>query len=403
MDDDLLKIIELIKECNINELKKYKHVNINRSDNGRCWFDEISSNTDTTNKLKLIKYILSNFMVDINLENRYGETLLFHLYEDSDIEIIEYLSNVLDFNKKDINNKKLYDYAVEYKSEKLIAYLRRKTRIDNRQLLFEAILQGNVDDINNCISFGENVIGFFKYSDLSKNEITNLKSTLDNFDKVGYSSITDFSDFLISIGEMSLPTSLEIERFKVFIQLIGDRINNKCYMLKKMFNIEFLMFGEINLLYPRNSRCLIHNICETGSIDLLNIFLLNKPNCLARTSENTTSLHICTKRNDDKMLRVLIDNINVKVNNIKTKTTVKTALHYAVTANNINIVDMLIEYGEDLNAKDINGECVVMYALTQRKTEIFSHLVKNHNIENFRNQMKSLLYDEPPLKKTNFI
>lgn len=404
MEDDLLKVIEIVKECNIEELNNYRYVNINRSVNGKCWFDKISFIQNKEMKLELIKYVLSTFIIDINLENEDGETLLFHLYEDSDIEIIEYLSEVIDFHHTDRNNKTLYDYTIEYNSIKLIGYLRDKMKGYSRKTkLFKAMMKGSVSNINKCILDGDNVIGYFKYSELSDEESYNLNVFIDNINNVYYSQIIDFSSFLLLISMLSLPIHLEVERFRVFIKGINYGIDDRCDTLTRRFNLDSLMFDDINLLYAKNSRCLIHNICLTNNLELVNIFLSKNPNCLMRMMDSGTALHLCTKRGREKMLKLFVDNVRFKLNNIKIKKTDKTPLHCAVFNNNINAVKILMEYGEDLNAKDARGECVITYALSQNKIEIHNYLMKICEAENHKRKMEQLLYDESPMKRNREI
>ena len=144
-----------------------------------------------------------------------------------------------------------------------------------------------------------------------------------------------YEDILKELKKLSMN-----ERFKKFVELLN---NNTCNMEKA--NIILKSFKSINYINDRGETALIIACKRKGLIDIVKL-LLDTKNCnldIADKNDNTALTYACSNGYYD-IVKLLLEN-GAKVNfGYK----IQSPLCEAAGLRNINMVELLIQYGADV-------------------------------------------------------
>lgn len=124
---------------------------------------------------------------------------------------------------------------------------------------------------------------------------------------------------------------------------------------------------------PENSDLTaIHLAAQANDLDALNRALKQGVNVNALTKDGWTALHFAAYKGFEDIVRALLD---AKVNvNIQGKLYNRTALHYAVHQNNLEIVKIILAYNPDLSLIDKGEETAYQVAKRNGFAEIAAEL-----------------------------
>lgn len=129
----------------------------------------------------------------------------------------------------------------------------------------------------------------------------------------------------------------------------------------------------------------IFDIARKGTVEQAQQFLKANPNDItALNADGNSALLLAVYRGNNQVAQFLIDN-GAEINGI---TKMGTPLMAAVVKGNIVAAKMLLEKKADVNATDSNGMSALIYASTFKNYEIVSELIKvgaNFNQKDNRN------------------
>ena len=101
--------------------------------------------------------------------------------------------------------------------------------------------------------------------------------------------------------------------------------------------------------------------------------LLDKADVNARNASETTPLSLAVQKQDENLVKLLLDSPNVEVS--QTNQQSYTPLHYACAGNNTEIITMLLDKGADLFSKSDKGYIPIHIACQRGSGEVLEHLI----------------------------
>ncbi|XP_043483437.1 ankyrin-1-like [Leptopilina heterotoma] len=133
--------------------------------------------------------------------------------------------------------------------------------------------------------------------------------------------------------------------------------------------------GDINVVRTILERVATRTICDKtlinvaaakGHTEIVQLLI-------RRDGDGNTPLHIAIKENQTEIFKLLVQEYNVNVQNLKGQA----PLHYAAKYNRIEFTEFLLKLNAIVNLEDVNGETPLHCALSRQDVQIAEILFKN--------------------------
>jgi ankyrin repeat protein len=290
---------------------------------------------------------------------------------------LESNSKLANFNIIDlIKNKKINELEKIIKNNKDINF---NVKDENFNYFIYYVLLYNYEDLLKIIltkqvrldildSDGRNILYIpikFSYNNILKNLLVH------DFKNIGV-GILDIKD---KLGLSALQYSIIFNNIEAFTLLLEYQAN---YLIN---NNQGLNSFHIAIQYNR----------KEFFIELLN--KITEINFITKEKENL--LHFCINYDRfDFITLILKKKINV---NVQEDTLGLTPLHMAITKNNINTIQLLINHGAQINLQDFYGNSSIHYAVSEKNEDVIQLLFKyqpNYNLTNIEGKTALHVYLE---------
>jgi ankyrin repeat protein len=173
---------------------------------------------------------------------------------------------------------------------------------------------------------------------------------------------------------------------------ISGENKNLLHMLAQNINInlqttQFLIDNKVNInkltVHGNSPLCMaINNIEEHNNISIIEMLLENG----ADLNIDASFLHACDKK-DSTIIKLLVK-YKLSINRIING---ETGLNRAISKNNLETVEILLNAGADPNVKNVSGKCALEIALeTHKNIEILKLLLKLTNKNTVTNYVMEL-------------
>ncbi|XP_044726605.1 putative ankyrin repeat protein RF_0381 isoform X3 [Chrysoperla carnea] len=293
-------------------------------------------NAIQNNRLEIIELLLKH-EADVNVKNRFGQTPLYNAVKNYQLEITELLLK----HEADVNVKNLYGRTPLYKA------------IKNNQLEITELLLKHKADIN-----AQDVERKTPLFYAIKNE--NLKIT-----------------------KLLLDNGVNV---KDYPQLLNIAVRGKC---TKIVELLLQHNADVNATDENGNTALLLNVSDyedcykyrTDRYSYVNIkrkitklLLDHGANVDAQTPDSETLLQFAIWNEYSQVVEVLLEyNANV---NVREKISLETPLHMSARRKNVEICEMLLNKGVDVDAVDCDGLTALHMATLEGSNDIVKLLLE---------------------------
>ncbi|KAL6631669.1 ankyrin repeat-containing domain protein [Neocallimastix sp. 'constans'] len=359
---DNIIIEKLINNNKINILKLLipQYVDINNED----------KNGDTSliyaikyQNYEIIKYLMENG-ADINIVNKKIK-IIYPLINDNNYHLLKYLiENNLDINKKDQYGRTLLNYAISSKNYSMMYYLIQCQAdfccVDNKVEILDLILYDNKIDLLNIIISNFNIDEMLK-DVIDKNRTDLLKLIIET---TSYNYINNKNSHRILIY------AIKKRNINIIKYLINYWVDTKGVYYK-----------------------LIEEIIYDGKLDILKFLMAHNIKIELKGQGSISQLIYSIDRNE-KIENCLIEcGANTYISNNKIE-----VLDLIINKNSFNLVKILFPNYLDINITDHNGNTPLIHAIKNGNEQITKYLIDNGantknikiniDIEMFKNILK---------------
>lgn len=126
-----------------------------------------------------------------------------------------------------------------------------------------------------------------------------------------------------------------------------------------------------------NASNALHLAAARNNFVVLNFLKDLKINLAARNAKGMTPLNLAIVRNHIESVRTFLEYPYININT----SGIKTPLMFACEYGNLDIIDLLIENGADLNLQDESLYAAIHYAVIAKRIDVVKHLIKQDNLD----------------------
>ncbi|ORY37859.1 ankyrin, partial [Neocallimastix californiae] len=346
-----IKYIQNILERNKNKLKIAKKILIECIKNKKYKYIQYLFNYEKKNKETLFQHIYTNIDIVVSL---------FDSYDEPNKNILNLLINQgLDINKKDKNGHSLFFYAIAHKDLNFIKVLLETASV----IIDPTIIHYIHDNFNILKSFVMefNLIKKFMEKGLNINQEDEERNTL----------------LIYALETRNYGTIQYLLKHHANIEAINNHIEK----------ISLLKFNNINF-NKKNQKIL----------DLLKKYNLD---INRKDNDNNTPLIYAINANNKDMVSYFLNHqaniqaVNEKINIIDSLIINKRIKNYyfssSIEKTKYNILEMLLNYGLDVNSTDIEGKLLIDYAIEKNNKKVLKLLLNYNSNINYLNNDISLI------------
>ena len=354
-------------------------------------------------KQDVVEFLLKLNQISVNATNNNQATpLMFACFDGGHLDNMETLIQYgADINARDIDGKTLLHYASRYSKQDIIEFLLKLNQIsvnatNNNQatpLAFACLDGGHLDNMKTLLQYGADINVRFKDG-----------STLLHY--ASRYSKQDIVEFLLKLNQISVNATNNnqatplmfacfdgghLDNMETLIQYGADinarDIDGKTLLhyasrYSKQDIIEFLLkLNQISVNATNNNQAtpLAFACLDGGHLDNMKTLLQYGADINVRFKDGSTLLHYASRYSKQDIVEFLLKlnqiSVNATCNNQRTP-----VMFACLDGGRLDNMEMLIQYGADINARDINGKTLLHYASRYSKQEIVKFLLKSNQI-----------------------
>ena len=354
-------------------------------------------------KQELVEFLLKSNQISVNTTcNDQAFPLMFACFDEGHLDhmktLIQYGAGI---NARDIDGSTLLHFASRYAEQEIVEFLLKSNQIsvnatNNTQatpLMFACLDGGRPDNMKTLIQYG---------ADISARDIN--AETLLHFGS-RYSK-QEIVEFLLNSNQISVnATNKDQATPLIFACWDGGRLDNMKTLIQygadinardidgktllhlasghsKQEIVEFLLkLNQISVNTTNNDQeTLLMLACfDGGRLDNMKTLIQYGADIIAKFNDGSTLLHLASTCSKQEIVEFLLKLNQISVN--ATNNNQATPLMLAcLDGGRLDNMNTLIQYGADINARDINGSTLLHFASRDAEQEIVEFLLKLNQI-----------------------
>ncbi|CAH0549306.1 unnamed protein product [Brassicogethes aeneus] len=354
------------------------------------------------NHTETAEYLI-NQGADVNLrDSKYTGTALHFAAATGNVEIAKVLlSKKADIDAQDINGNSPLMFAVSNNHTETAKFLinqgadvNLRDSKDNATALHDAALTENVEIANVLLSKDADIDAqdingksplIFAVSNnhtetakflINKGADVNLRGSKDNATALHDAAAT--GNVEIAKVLLSKDADIDAQDINEFSPLMFAVNKNHTETAKFLINHG----ADVNLRSSKYNATALHDAAATGNVEIAKVLLSKKADIDAQDINGNSPLMFAVNKNHTETAEFLINQgANVNLRGSKDKIM---ALHVAAATGNVEIVNVLVSNGADIDAQDINGKSPLIYAVRKNHTETAKFLINKGADVNLR-------------------
>ena len=352
---------------------------------------------------EIVEFLLKLNQISVNATNNNQRTpLMFACFDGGHLDNMKTLIQYgADINARDINGSTLLHFASRYAEQEIVEFLLKSNPIsvnatNNIQatpLMFACMDGGRLDNMKTLIQYGADI----NARDLNDKTLLHFASGYSNQEIVEFLLMSNQISVNATNNNQATPLMFacsdggRLDNMKTLIQYganINARDSNGSTLLhyasgcSKQEIVEFLLkLNQISVNATNNNQTtpLMLACLDGGRLDNMKTLKQYGADINARDINGLTLLHLASRYSKQEIVEFLLKLNQISVN--ATNNNQATPLMFACfNGGRLDNMKTLIQYGADINARDIYGETLLYYVCRYSKQEIVEFLLNSNQI-----------------------
>ena len=350
-------------------------------------------------KLEVVNFFLKQNKLSVNVTDNKNQTpLMWACLNEGRLEIIQTLiKNGADINVKDIGGLTVLHYASCFSKREVVEFLLKLNDIcinvtdkNNRSPLMAACLHGGrLDNIQALIQNGADIAA----RDYFDSTLLHIASRYSKREVVEF--ISNLNDICVNAVDKATQSPLvyacfdggRLGNIKTLIQngaeiTAEDNCGNTIVHLASRHStqkiLEFLLERKeisVNALNNSNQTPLMHACLDGGHLDKIKTLINNGANIKVKDNHGASVLHVASQKSKPEIVEFFLKFTEISVN--ATDNNNQTPLmHACLNGGSFDNIQMLIQNGADVTARDNHGATLLHIASYKSKREVVELFLK---------------------------